>query len=68
MNIFEQVKSAVPLPAAAEQYGIKATHDMICCPFHNDHTPSMKLNPNYFYCFGCGENGDVIDFVGKLLA
>lgn len=26
----------------------------------------MKLNDNYFYCFGCGETGDVVDFVSKL--
>ncbi|MCD7796237.1 MAG: CHC2 zinc finger domain-containing protein [Clostridiales bacterium] len=67
MTIFEQVKAAVPLKDAAERYGFKATRTcMIRCPFHNDSNPSMKLNPSYFYCFGCGENGDVIDFVGRL--
>lgn len=39
---------------------------MVCCPFHNDRTPSMKLNEDYFYCFGCGAHGDVIDFVARL--
>ena len=39
---------------------------MIKCPFHDDHTPSMKLNDDYFYCFGCGAHGDVIDFTAKL--
>ena len=28
--------------------------------------PSMKLNRDYFYCFGCGATGDVIDFVARL--
>ena len=26
----------------------------------------MKLNERYFYCFGCGATGDVIDLVAKL--
>ena len=39
---------------------------MICCPFHDDRHPSMKLNRDYFYCFGCGATGDVIDFVARL--
>ena len=39
---------------------------MICCPFHNDHHPSMKLNATYYYCFGCGATGDVIQFVANL--
>jgi len=38
------------------------------CPFHVDKTPSFKADPQRqnFYCFGCGEHGDVIDFVMKL--
>ena len=28
--------------------------------------PSMKLNEDYFFCFGCGESGDVIGLAGKL--
>ena len=39
---------------------------MICCPFHDDRTPSMKLNEDYFYCFGCGASGDVIDLAARL--
>ncbi len=67
MTIFEKVKASVALKDAAEQYGIKlASNNMIRCPFHNDRHPSMKLNDSYFYCFGCGETGDVVDFVSKL--
>ena len=48
-------------------YGIKVNRSgMACCPFHNDKNPSMKLNEEYFYCFGCGATGDVIDFTAKL--
>ena len=38
----------------------------ICCPFHNEKTPSMKIYEKDYHCFGCGENGDVITFVQKL--
>ncbi len=52
---------------AAEHYGLKVSrNNMVCCPFHDDRTPSMKLNEDYFYCFGCGAKGDVIDFVARL--
>ncbi len=26
----------------------------------------MKLNEDYFYCFGCGATGDVIDLAARL--
>ena len=41
-------------------------NNMVSCPFHDDRHPSMKLNEDYFYCFGCGASGDVIDLVAKL--
>ena len=67
MNLFETVKSAVTVKQAAEYYGYKVNRSgMICCPFHDDRHPSMKLNKDYFYCFGCGATGDVIDFVARL--
>lgn len=66
MNLFEAVKDAIPARAAAEHYGIGVKRNgMACCPFHDDHTPSMKVDQR-FHCFGCQEDGDVIDFVGKL--
>lgn len=67
MNIFKIVKAAVTVRDAAEHYGLKVSRNyMVCCPFHNDRHPSMKLNEDYFYCFGCGAKGDVIDFVARL--
>lgn len=67
MTIFEKVKASFILKDAVEHYGIKLVgNNMICCPFHNDRHPSMKLNDDYSYCFGCGETGDVVDFVSKL--
>ena len=66
-NIFEAVKEAVPVPLAAERYGLQANHHgMVRCPFHDDHTPSLKLNENYFYCFGCRAGGSVVDLTARL--
>lgn len=38
------------------------------CPLgvHSDTTPSFNVRDNKFMCFGCGERGDVIDFVSKM--
>ncbi|MCF2653282.1 CHC2 zinc finger domain-containing protein [Anaeromassilibacillus senegalensis] len=67
MNQFERVKAAVPLRQAAETYGLTVSRNgMTCCPFHEDRHPSMKLNEDYFFCFGCGASGDVIDFTARL--
>ena len=67
MNLFESVKAAVTVRQAVEHYGLEVNRgNMVCCPFHNDRTPSMKLNEDYFYCFGCGAHGDVIDLVARL--
>ena len=67
INLFAKIKTAVSVKEAAEHYGLKIGQgNMVCCPFHADRTPSMKLNEDYFYCFGCGASGDVIDFVARL--
>ena len=66
-NVFETVKQSVTIREAAERYGIEVKRGgMACCPFHDDKNPSMKLNEEYFYCFGCGATGDVIDLTARL--
>ena len=67
MNIFEEVKAAVDINTAAEYYGLNVRKDTALCPFHNEKTGSLKLYHDHFYCFGCGEHGDVIKLTGKLL-
>lgn len=68
MNVFQAVKENVTARQAAEQYGFEVKHGgMMCCPFHDDKNPSMKVDKR-FHCFGCGEDGDAIDFVGKLFS
>lgn len=67
MTIFEAVKSTVTPRLAAEHFGLNVGRNgMVCCPFHDDRHPSMKLNEDYFYCFGCGAKGDAIEFTSKL--
>ena len=67
MDLFTQIKMAVSVKEAAEYCGLEVNRgNMVCCPFHADRTPSMKLNEDYFYCFGCGTSGDVIGLVAKL--
>ncbi len=66
-SVFEVVKQSVTVRETAELYGIEVNRGgMACCPFHDDRHPSLKLNEDYFYCFGCGATGDVIDFTARL--
>ena len=68
MSIYTQIKKAVSVKEAAERYGLSVTRNgMARCPFHEDHSPSLKLNEDYYYCFGCHATGDVIDFTSNLL-
>ena len=68
MNTYDFVKDNVSVPQAAERYRLTIGRGgMVNCPFHKDRHPSMKLNERYFYCFGCGAHGDVIDLTARLL-
>ncbi len=39
-------------------------NNMLKCPFHEEDIASMRIYPdtNSFHCFGCGKNGDAIEF------
>lgn len=66
MNLFSQIKATITTRQAAERYGLKVSRNgMTCCPFHQDKTPSMKVDERY-YCFGCHQTGDVINFTAGL--
>lgn len=65
MTLFETVKRSITTRQAAECYGLSVNRfGKTRCPFHNDRTPSMKVDRR-FHCFGCGADGDVIDFVSR---
>lgn len=67
MDLFKAVKENVTARQAAALYGLEiAENGMARCPFHDDHTPSLKLDKRY-YCFGCHATGDAIDFVSAYL-
>ena len=46
-------------------YGYQAKHGFMCCPFHGEKAPSLKIYKGNggWHCFGCGKGGSVIDFV-----
>ena len=65
MSVFDTVRENVTARQVFEYYGIRVNrYGMCCCPFHSDKHPSMKVDTRY-YCFGCGEKGDAVDFVSK---
>ena len=69
LDIFNEVKQAVTMPNVAQFYGFSPNRaGFICCPFHGEKTPSMKLynGSGGFHCFGCGVGGSVIDFAMRL--
>ena len=67
MNLFQNVKYGVSCREAAERYGVSVNRqDKALCPFHNDRHPSLYVADDHYYCFACGEHGDVIDFAAKL--
>lgn len=66
MPIFQEIKDHLTARQVAEHYGLKVGRNgMACCPFHNDRTPSMKIDKGY-YCFGCQAHGDAIGYVAQL--
>lgn len=65
MNLFETVRTYVKAIDVVLMAGFQPNRSkMICCPFHNDKYPSMKVDRRYF-CFGCGAKGDAVDFVAN---
>ncbi|MCG5237123.1 CHC2 zinc finger domain-containing protein [Xanthobacter oligotrophicus] len=68
----DALRRDVSLFDLAAGYGVKLTKDgaeyVACCPFHAEDTPSFTLftgrdKVQRFHCFGCGQHGDVLDFV-----
>ncbi len=66
MNVFATVKTSINTREAAARYGVEVNrHGKALCPFHNDRHPSLFVDDDHYYCYACGEHGDVIDFTAK---
>ncbi|WP_321571953.1 CHC2 zinc finger domain-containing protein, partial [Parabacteroides goldsteinii] len=66
----EQLKASYPIEnviGETVKLERKGTNYVGLCPFHEDHHPSLVVNPQKqtFKCFACGEHGDVIEFIEK---
>uniref|UniRef100_A0A451DEW5 DNA primase n=1 Tax=Buchnera aphidicola (Cinara pseudotsugae) TaxID=2518978 RepID=A0A451DEW5_9GAMM len=59
-DIIELINKYITLKKSGNNY-------KTLCPFHNEKTPSFVVSPQkqFFYCFGCGIHGNVIDFLMK---
>lgn len=61
-----EIKAHLGLLTVLRHYGLTPDkHQMVNCPFHEDKSPSLKVytKTNTFNCFGCGKNGDTIEFI-----
>ena len=66
-NAVQTIKDRLTMRDVLLRYGYEANNrGFMCCPFHNEKTPSMKVYEKDYHCFGCGEHGDTITFVQKL--
>ena len=70
-NEVDDLKRTTRILDVLARYGIQAEQKgrqyMAKCPFHDDSTPSLSVDPikNVWHCFGCGAGGSVLDFVMK---
>lgn len=67
----EEVRGRIDIVSLIGEYVIlkKAGRNYLgLCPFHREKTPSFTVSPDkqMFYCFGCGEGGNVVSFLMKL--
>ncbi len=67
----EEVRAAADLVDVAADYvqlERSGSRFMGLCPFHSEDTPSFSVDPekNLYYCFGCGNGGDVFKFVQEI--
>ncbi|MBK9167866.1 MAG: DNA primase [Bryobacterales bacterium] len=73
VDFARQVKAAVDIVAVVGEFvrlkRVGATQSYIgLCPFHNEKTPSFRVNGahQFYKCFGCGQGGDVFKFIQEL--
>jgi DNA primase len=70
-RICADIRDRFPVSGVATQAGVKLKQAgrewKGCCPFHPDRSPSFTIyaDDRRFQCFGCGAEGDVLDFVQR---
>ena len=54
ISLSSEIEKKVPIIKKGKDY-------WCCCPFHEEKTPSCKINDDIgsYYCFGCGAKGDI---------
>ena len=63
----EEIKDTYSMEDIISRYGFHSSRShFICCPFHHEKTGSMRIYKDSYYCFGCGESGDIFSFVEKM--
>jgi len=66
-SLFTEVKERLNLIDTAKHYGVELNRGgFVNCLFHKDKTPSLKLYPAHFHCYGCGKHGDIITLTTQL--
>ena len=61
----EEIKQTYSMTDIVGRYGLRPNRaGFVKCPFHHgDHTASLKIYKDNFYCYGCGATGDIFKFV-----
>ena len=63
----EEIKDSVTMADVLTRYGLKPGRGgMMCCPFHKEKNPSMKVFKDGYKCFACNANGDIFKFVQNM--
>ncbi|WP_347956221.1 DNA primase [Gordonia aichiensis] len=67
-SFVDELRQRVPIADVIGDYvDLKQQGPLLvgCCPFHSERTPSFKVRPEYhrYRCYGCGESGDIFDFL-----
>lgn len=63
---FAAIKAVVTMEDVLADYSIIPHRGWAVCPFHRDAHPSLKVYHDGYYCFACGEGGDIINFVARM--
>jgi hypothetical protein len=66
LNGSTPVQSATQPVLLSDLVANPPTNRKICCPFHDDRTPSLHIYADHYHCFGCGAHGNAIDLLTLL--